>query len=1404
MNIKSLIRALRALGVAGVVMLAVGVFAATAFANGTLNNHQTNVDGLTRQYSVYQPDTCVDKDCPVLYMFHGMGSDSAFASSAYYNWQSTADANDFVVVFPDSLDNLPGKDVVVKVFGMTFYEYKNYDIAGFGDDANTGKRWDVAHIQLPVADRCSASNSKDLAFFDVMVAEVGNGYHTLPSHVYTDGHSYGALFSYYAAMCRPDVITAFGEHSGGLTSIYDWIDQVPSWWGNFIDIENMYFPYPVQSASDIGEMPGILLSSTGDSVVPHFFTTNLNSGLAANGHPHELVVLPGALDHHWDKTKNQYQWNFFMDHSAPLPDEPEPEYQCSDGVDNDGDGLVDMGDPGCENAEDNDEYNEPPEEPVVLEFGDTGFSSLEEDGGVVEGYQVIGESVDPYTFSVTLDGASTATLGVDFDVNLGEVTVQPGAGVPPLEFTVFEDYDLEGDEIVVLKLEAVAGNLEIGNVSTYAYTIEDSTKVIGFTDSGASAPEGTLEYGVTAHLDGKGDNGVKVNVYLKGGNATEGVDFHFDDYVHNLHGNIKTAHSVLGIVGDEEIEPDESVVIGLEVVEGYAVLGGATEFTYVILNDDEPQPVVVEFVNANGGGVEGSFGEVFVKLNEPSDDPVNVLAYVDSGTAIEGADFALGNGLLTFAPGEVSKKVNLTLYADLEVEGAEDIVFGLEIVNGFAVLGDTVVHTYTIDDDTLPPVVVGFDGTYAQSSEGKGSQKVEVHFDGKGADVVTAMVFVKGGTAEKGVDYEFGKGGLMYGDGGVWNAYQEIPLTILNDDMVEGDETIIFGVELLDGHAVLGADIEFTYVILNDDDYQCSDGIDNDGDGLVDMIDPGCENEEDDNEYNDPDPDPVVAEFGDGPEYVFEKDEWMVVPVKIVGESAEPYSVLIYADEAASTATEGEDFELNLGVLTVEPGGEEQVVELLIYPDYDTLEGMETVVLRMEAVDGDVMIGEQSSFSVGISDTTGILVFDEVSGQGSEGKGGLHVGVHLDGKGADQNTKARVFVVGGTAEAGEDFEELDVIVDFADGYYQDVFLDIWDDDSAEDDETIVLVIEVFEGYAVVGEKHNYTHTIMDDDGGLPPPPPEEDVWTPRFFTVLNNSIAVIWRDSLESSGGVNWAMTYDYGQTEPKLYAPFFYGPVEGYDVLDVEVSWKGPYYFWWALWETDGGAGLWRRDSGQNDDLTVLVAFEEEDLLLRDFTLNSAGKPFVLWQTDVGGSAVVSKFNVSGSHIADYELEPPSEETILDDAEWQARQIIMDRYNKARVLWVDAYSGHFVIQTTSLQANSSTYTPVIAPPTGHDVHEFDVGWWSGDQASRVLFVDDEGDAKIWKVSVAGELEDEFSFDSPDGYFAFQIETTSSNRINLLFGKIAENGYEPDNGAIVWNIHATTGVVKYVRSYEMK
>ena len=42
---------------------------------------------------------------------------------------------------------------------------------------------------------------------------------------------------------------------------------------------------------------------------------------------------------------------------------------CSDGIDNDNDGLIDLADPGCSSAQDNDEFNEATPPPAACNDG---------------------------------------------------------------------------------------------------------------------------------------------------------------------------------------------------------------------------------------------------------------------------------------------------------------------------------------------------------------------------------------------------------------------------------------------------------------------------------------------------------------------------------------------------------------------------------------------------------------------------------------------------------------------------------------------------------------------------------------------------------------------------------------------------------------------------------------------------------------------------------------------------------------------------------------------------------------------------------------------------------------------------------------------------------------------------
>lgn len=260
-----------------------GLVAAPADTTNTLV-----VRDVTRTFIVHVPPSCTETTpAPVVLMFHGLGSTAAAAASSAYNWQPVADTNGFIVVFPDSLTP-PGKNIEVDGFVL----YANYD--------GTGKRWDIAHVFAE--DR---ADSQDLDFVAAILDWLAAHYTIRTTHVFSTGHSYGALFSYYAAACLPDRIRAFAEHSGGLYR-YD------------VPLSTIWWPLPVPATP---QLQGMLLHSPDDSVVAYTNSIQLHDQMTAGGHVAELVTLAAGMGHAWDTARNAAQWDFFLCHAPMIDDD---------------------------------------------------------------------------------------------------------------------------------------------------------------------------------------------------------------------------------------------------------------------------------------------------------------------------------------------------------------------------------------------------------------------------------------------------------------------------------------------------------------------------------------------------------------------------------------------------------------------------------------------------------------------------------------------------------------------------------------------------------------------------------------------------------------------------------------------------------------------------------------------------------------------------------------------------------------------------------------------------------------------------------------------------------------------------------------------------------------------------
>ncbi len=248
-----------------------GVKATDAFADET---KYVTVRGVDRQYIVHLP-AGLDKDAPtpLLFMFHGFGGSANDAASNTYDWQSLADSENFIVVFPDSLV-LPEQSIGNYVY------------------VDAGKRWDIPHV---LAD--DRTDSQDLDFVTAVIDLMDQSYEVDRCAVYTTGHSFGASFSYYAAMVLRPKIAAFGFHSGA-----------------FIEFGAYTWPIPVPQAPPV--IPGMLIHSTDDpSEAKYEHSQSLVSQLQLKGHSGSSLTTLIGMGHSWDKGKNPAQWAFFESHA---------------------------------------------------------------------------------------------------------------------------------------------------------------------------------------------------------------------------------------------------------------------------------------------------------------------------------------------------------------------------------------------------------------------------------------------------------------------------------------------------------------------------------------------------------------------------------------------------------------------------------------------------------------------------------------------------------------------------------------------------------------------------------------------------------------------------------------------------------------------------------------------------------------------------------------------------------------------------------------------------------------------------------------------------------------------------------------------------------------------------------
>jgi hypothetical protein len=295
----------------------------------------------------------------------------------------------------------------------------------------------------------------------------------------------------------------------------------------------------------------------------------------------------------------------------------------------------------------------------------------------------------------TADG--TATAGVDYLPASGTLTLTPGAPVQMVTVAVLGDLLPEPDETFRVVLSNAQGAPIAAGEGTG--TIDDDEPHVSISD--VTVVEGNT--GLTSALfsvsQDAPDNGpFQVNFATEGVTATSNVDFLASAGTLSFAAGETSQVVNVSVVGELDVEPHETFRVRLSNPQG-AVLDDDLG-TGTITNDDGPRIAI-----GDGSAVEGDAGNVGlllpVTLDVPSAAPVTVQYATSTITAVQGVDFLAASGVLSFAPGQTTLNVTVSVVGDQLFEGNETFRVLLSNPAGGLILDPEGIGTI-VDDDTAP------------------------------------------------------------------------------------------------------------------------------------------------------------------------------------------------------------------------------------------------------------------------------------------------------------------------------------------------------------------------------------------------------------------------------------------------------------------------------------------------------------------------------------------------------------------------------------------------------------------------------------------------------------------------------------------------------------------------------
>ena len=423
--------------------------------------------------------------------------------------------------------------------------------------------------------------------------------------------------------------------------------------------------------------------------------------------------------------------------------------------------------------------------PAVISFEEPDYAISEGTTGTIT---LLADPPPGIKTQIELTADSATILNSEYRLSTTIITFEPDQSTASFEVSIFDDDIVRSTRELSLSINPVDDKTATrGAISETVISVGNndvsnaSLEVVGDNIRFEEGERVTLRVA----LDLAFDRAVTIQIVPKGGGTATTEDYRINGNPVELPMGSTFVETILDVIDDDLVEPDETIILTLEADNKQIIIDDESSATLTIADNDVP---TIEFEPARYVILEGTIGTITLLADQRPVVRTRIELTTDSETILN-SEFRLSTTIVVFEPNQSTASFEVSISVRDDFQETRELRLSFSPLDDNSTPGTVSVAVISVEDNGVPIASLEVEGDAIRLEEG-GSATLRVTLD-RSFEQATSIriVIAEEGTATT-EDYRI-NGNLVELPQG--STYAETSLEVIEDDLVEPDETIILG-----------------------------------------------------------------------------------------------------------------------------------------------------------------------------------------------------------------------------------------------------------------------------------------------------------------------------------------------------------------------------------------------------------------------------------------------------------------------------------------------------------------------------------------------------------------------------------------------------------------------------------